>query len=59
MNIPNTRQLTATFGGYLASPNQYYPLSQLIKTFGADFENDPGKILLWGNIEYFFIIVIE
>ena len=36
--------------GYLGSPNQIYPPSQLIKMFGADFENDPGKILLWGNV---------
>ena len=27
-----------------------HPPSQSIKMFGADFENDPGKIFLWGNI---------
>ena len=36
--------------GYLGSPNQIYARSQSIKMFGADFENDLGKILLWGNI---------
>ena len=36
--------------GYLASPNQIYPPSQSIKIFGADFDNDPGKILLRGNV---------
>ena len=36
--------------GYLGSPNQIYAPSQSIKMFGADFENDLGKILLWGNI---------
>ena len=36
--------------GYLGSPNQIYPPSQSIKMFGADFENDQGKILLSGNV---------
>ena len=35
---------------YLGSPNQIYAPSQSIKIFGTDFENDPGKILLWGNV---------
>ena len=36
--------------GDFGSPNQIYPPSQSIKIFGADFGNNPGKILLRGNI---------
>ena len=36
--------------GYLASPNQTFMLAHSFEIFGADFEDVPGKILLWGNI---------
>ena len=36
-------------GGF-GSPNQIYPPPQSIKKFGVDFENDPGKNLLWSHL---------
>ena len=36
--------------GYLASPNQTFMPTNSFEVFGEDFEDVPGKILLWGNI---------
>ena len=36
--------------GYLASPNQTFLPAHSFEIFGADFEDVPGKFLLWGNI---------
>ena len=45
------KRLTNSSSPAFSLPNQIYPLSELIKIFGSDFENDQKKFLRWVNID--------
>ena len=45
--------------GYLASTNQTFVPAHSFEIFGADFEDVPGKFLLWDNINLSYPIYLS